>query len=258
MQRVLGTNVVGAFATIQAFYPLLKVSCSARHVCHRRRSSTLTSASRTARESIAHMDGRGHTGMQHAAAQRRARCRASNPVAAAHAAGRARTRTLAHERPRSRARSWLVSPLTVLSASRLQKKVDGVKAVMTISSLAGVMSASSESARALDKAAGPLDNAVLAYKVSKTALNQGARDEHPECMRVQVEALSGVRCWLPTSWPITHRFRSLAIRVPALVSCVTVESSPLFSVSLVCTAFVIFRATHSKQSAVYAWSSRGL
>ena len=51
-----------------------------------------------------------------------------------------------------------------------------MKAVVTISSLAGEMGPTSESARALDKPLGPLDNAVFAYKVSKTALNAG---EHP-------------------------------------------------------------------------------
>ncbi len=58
-----------------------------------------------------------------------------------------------------------------------------MKAVVTISSLAGAMGAASESARALDKPAGALDNAVLAYKVSKTALNQGARPLHAPVMR---------------------------------------------------------------------------
>jgi len=48
-----------------------------------------------------------------------------------------------------------------------------VKAVVTLSSLAGQMGPSSESARALDKPAEAFDRMQLAYKVSKSALNQG-------------------------------------------------------------------------------------
>jgi len=49
-----------------------------------------------------------------------------------------------------------------------------VKAVVTLSSLVAQMGATSESARALDKPPAPFDRLQLAYKVSKTALNQGA------------------------------------------------------------------------------------
>ena len=49
-----------------------------------------------------------------------------------------------------------------------------MKAVVTLSSLAGQMGPSSDSARALDKPAEAFDRMQLAYKVSKAALNQGA------------------------------------------------------------------------------------
>ena len=48
-----------------------------------------------------------------------------------------------------------------------------MKAVVTLSSAAAQMSLDSEAARDLDKQ-GPFDKLQFAYKVSKTALNQGA------------------------------------------------------------------------------------
>ena len=48
-----------------------------------------------------------------------------------------------------------------------------MKAVVTLSSMAAQMGYVSEAARALDTPNGPFDKFQFAYKVSKTALNQG-------------------------------------------------------------------------------------
>ena len=176
MQHVLGTNVVGAFATIQAFYPLLKVSCSAANLsCGQ--SGVLTRGC-TARGWIAHVKGwaERHRSTPPCASARGAPSHGHIRLASAHAVGC--PRSLSRDREgavysRSLISSTLVDLTFVLPVA--QQKVDGVKAVVTISSLAGEMGPTSESARALDKPAGPLDNAVLAYKISKTALNQGDR-----------------------------------------------------------------------------------
>ena len=54
-----------------------------------------------------------------------------------------------------------------------QRKTNGVKAVITLSSSAAQMSLDSKAARAIDAPAGPFDKLQMAYKVSKAALNQG-------------------------------------------------------------------------------------
>ena len=53
-------------------------------------------------------------------------------------------------------------------------KTDGVKAIVTMSSSVAQMGRVSESARALDTPLAPFDKFQFAYKVSKSALNQGA------------------------------------------------------------------------------------
>ena len=58
---------------------------------------------------------------------------------------------------------------------RPQRKVNGVKAVVTLSSSVAQMGRVSEAARALDTPLGLFDKFQFAYKVSKSALNQGAR-----------------------------------------------------------------------------------
>ena len=63
---------------------------------------------------------------------------------------------------------------TTLAGATAQKKTDGVKAVVTLSSSVAQIGRVSESARALDAPLGPFDRFQFAYKVSKTALNQGA------------------------------------------------------------------------------------
>jgi len=55
--------------------------------------------------------------------------------------------------------------------------VDGVKAVVTISSSVAQMDRVSKAARELDSPLGPFDKFQFAYKVSKTGLNQGAPSE---------------------------------------------------------------------------------
>jgi len=60
------------------------------------------------------------------------------------------------------------------AARLLQRKVDGVKAVVTISSSVAQMGRVSAVARALDAPLTPFDRFQFAYKVSKTGLNQGA------------------------------------------------------------------------------------
>ena len=55
-----------------------------------------------------------------------------------------------------------------------QRKVDGVKAVVTLSSSVAQMGRVSAAARALDTPLGAFDRFQFAYKVSKTGLNQGA------------------------------------------------------------------------------------
>ena len=57
---------------------------------------------------------------------------------------------------------------------RPQKKEHGRKTVLTMSSMGGVMSNSSADARDLDKAPGFSDGIMIAYKTSKSALNQRA------------------------------------------------------------------------------------
>ena len=52
-------------------------------------------------------------------------------------------------------------------------KTNGVKAVVTLTSSLGQMGRVSESARALDTPLGIFDKFQFAYKVSKSALNQG-------------------------------------------------------------------------------------
>ena len=56
----------------------------------------------------------------------------------------------------------------------LQRKTNGVKAVVTLSSSVAQVGRVSEAARALDAPLGPFDRVQFAYKVSKTALNAGA------------------------------------------------------------------------------------
>ncbi len=69
LERVLGTNVVGAFSTIQAFYPLLKVSCSAACPSFRAEQRSHTGSHRTRRGCSR---GRfGQTSLQHAGMRQR-------------------------------------------------------------------------------------------------------------------------------------------------------------------------------------------
>ena len=77
-----------------------------------------------------------------------------------------------------------------------QRKTDGVKAVVTLTSLAAQLGGTSESARALDKPTTAFDKLQLAYKVSKAALNQGALTLPTTLARLAVltTALAG---WTP-------------------------------------------------------------
>ena len=56
----------------------------------------------------------------------------------------------------------------------MQRKTNGVKAVVTLSSSVAQMGRVSEAARALHQPLAPFDRFQFAYKVSKTGLNQGA------------------------------------------------------------------------------------
>lgn len=57
---------------------------------------------------------------------------------------------------------------------RPQKKEHGRKTVLTMSSMGGVMSNTSAEARDREKAPGFVDGIMVAYKASKSALNQRA------------------------------------------------------------------------------------
>ena len=79
-----------------------------------------------------------------------------------------------------------------------------MKAVLTLSSLAGQMGPSSEAAHALDKPAEAFDRMQLAYKVSKAALNQGALSETETAM-----TLAATNPASPSAGRTASQFRGL-------------------------------------------------
>jgi len=83
---------------------------------------------------------------------------------------------------RSSAEGFVVLPL------HLQKKERGRKTVLTMSSMGGVISNTSAEARHLEKAPGFSDGIMVAYKTSKSALNQRESRGSPH----EVE---GARAW---------------------------------------------------------------
>ena len=170
----MGTNVFGAFATIQAFYALLKVRASSRL----RANEQLLPCTDACRDGVWQMTrGQAHfrswfacqyTG--HPCCWPLAVTLILNEVPALAPAAAVSLNRLWHFQPPSNPAAWSRAP----PPDCLQRKVDGVKAVVTLTSSLGQMGRVSESARALDTPLGPFDTFQFAYKVSKAALNQGA------------------------------------------------------------------------------------
>ena len=177
LERVVGTNVFGAFATIRAFYPLLKVLLRCLLPSESHALINMTSASRalTAMFHCDHVSGCYTSSCARIKLHALLSCRgwlqhcylgSQRPLLTGSPDLQTVTYQTRHHARRSPPNVVHVHP---------QRKTNGVKAVVTLSSSVAQMDRVSAAARALDAPLGPFDKFQFAYKVSKTGLNQGAQ-----------------------------------------------------------------------------------